>query len=713
MKKVCFVQEAGYTSSGSNLWNLAKSHQASKKHINHHTMYKLLGNADIACALDEAHRREIAMHNHNATRFSKLLQHHIDVVVFLAAQGLAFRGHDESEASSNRGNFLELMDLLGNYSHELRMFLDRDRITYTSHDPQNEFIKCVYEEVKEEIKKRVEKSMFVSVMMDDTSDFSNVEQSAVSVRLINNGEVEEHLLGLVSSSNDQSASGLTTILLNTLKEYDVTPEKSSQKLIAQSYDGAPTMSGALNGVQKKIKDKFPFAFYNHCVAHRMSLCAAQSADKIQEVVRFFDTVDKIVTFFRSSPKRTHNLGRSVPRPGDTRWLSRDASVGVIDSCYEEIGTQFFVIMNDASEKASTQATARGLGIQMQHVEFVFLLKLYRKLFEHCTPVILAMQKPTLDPVQLKSMIEDFQRVLANVDLDRIWNDTLAVDPELPEVRARRGWRCMEQGTNGAQSTHESWKNAMKLTAGRITTGFSDQLAWRFENLEKFKWVDLVNPRKFDERKTSSSENERSLIKEVSQLYPFVVPDAVALENNLNVLYNSTEISLLLKSLIRERDLLVQQKKAKRRRLAENCNEGTSGSEEQQQTIEERDEFEMADGESIDVESVKEGKASLQDLLMVIKKAELEEALPQAMTLLELAVATPLTSVHCERVFSRMKRVVSPARSSMLQERKEELVFLQVEHKVLRWLAEKEYFKEQVISRFKSANSARFTRLSRK
>ena len=48
-----------------------------------------------------------------------------------------------------------------------------------------------------------------------------------TVRLINDGEVEEHLLGLVNSSSDQSASALTEILLNTLKDYDMTPETHS------------------------------------------------------------------------------------------------------------------------------------------------------------------------------------------------------------------------------------------------------------------------------------------------------------------------------------------------------------------------------------------------------------------------------------------------------------------------------------------------------
>ena len=93
---------------------------------------------------------------------------------------LAFRGHDESKLSSNRGNFLELMKLLGGYSHELRSFLDKDSITYTFHDPQNELIECIFKEVRKEIRKRIEGSNFISVVMDDTSDTSNVEQTAVS-----------------------------------------------------------------------------------------------------------------------------------------------------------------------------------------------------------------------------------------------------------------------------------------------------------------------------------------------------------------------------------------------------------------------------------------------------------------------------------------------------------------------------------------------------
>ena len=86
----------------------------------------------------------------------------------------------------------------------------------------------MYNKVREEIQQRIDNSRFIAVMMDDTSDSSNIEQSAVSVRPLCDGNVEEHLLGLVDSSGDQSANALTNILLDTLKNY-------SRELCGETY----------------------------------------------------------------------------------------------------------------------------------------------------------------------------------------------------------------------------------------------------------------------------------------------------------------------------------------------------------------------------------------------------------------------------------------------------------------------------------------------
>ena len=107
------------------------------------------------------------------------------------------------------------------------------------------------------------------------------------------------------------------------------------------------------------------------------------------------------------------------------------------------------------------------------------------------------------------------------------------------------------------------------------------------------------------------------------------------------------------------------------------------SQEEMVSIEDEDRFDVRDVVIVDENCVNEGEASMQDLLTVIHNSGLADALPQVMVLLEIAAVHPLTSVYCERVFSRMKQVISLSRSRMLQTRKEDLVLLQIEHNLLR------------------------------
>ena len=159
------------------------------------------------------------------------------------------------------------------------------------------------------------------------------------------------------------------------------------------------------------------------------------------------------------------------------------------------------------------------------------------------------------------MINDFKGVLANFNFDGVWEDTLLTDPELPTVRNRGGWRAMEQGNDGSQ---ESWRSTLTKLGKEIVGKFTEQLDWRFANLSKFQWMNLVHPSKFNERKEATVREQRRSRK-LRKHYPFAVDDTTATEYNLNVLYNNNEISILLKKLVRERDALAAQKQARRRK----------------------------------------------------------------------------------------------------------------------------------------------------
>ena len=54
------------------------------------------------------------------------------------------------------------------------------------------------------------------------------------------------------------------------------------------------------------------------------------------------------------------------------------------------------------------------------------------------------------------------------------------DPNFPITRG--GWRGVERSSNGSS---DDWKRSLTTVAMKISIEFSEQLAWRFETLEKF------------------------------------------------------------------------------------------------------------------------------------------------------------------------------------------------------------------------------------
>ena len=194
-------------------------------------------------------------------------------------------------------------------------------------------------------------------------------------------------------------------------------------------------------------------------------------------------------------------------------------------------------------------------------------------------------------------------------------------------------------------------------------------------------------------------------------------DINSAENNLEVLHNNSEISLLLRKCVKERDHAVKKRKAKQRRI-DACYKAEDTTddeviEEESRNVEENDEFDAGELTKLDTKFVTEGTLCIQDLLIVVQETGLADALPKAILLLEIAAVTPLTSIHCKRVFSSMKRVVSASRSRMLQARKEHLVMLQVGHGLLRWLSKQPNFYENIVKRFIENNQRRLERFSRK
>jgi hypothetical protein len=71
----------------------------------------------------------------------------------------------------------------------------------------------------------------------------------------------------------------------------------------QGYDNGSNMKGKERGVQKRLLDINPKAFYTPCGCHSLNLVLCDIANSCPKAISFFGIVQRIYTLFSSSTKR--------------------------------------------------------------------------------------------------------------------------------------------------------------------------------------------------------------------------------------------------------------------------------------------------------------------------------------------------------------------------------------------------------------------------
>ena len=129
------------------------------------------------------------------------LERILAVTCFLGKQGIAFRGHDETDESHNKGNFLECMALLTKFDPFLQRYTAPSNTTYLSSDNQNEMIECCSQELTENIISEIKGANMYAIMADEARD-GKTEQLALCVE----GAFKERFLALTEVSQFDATS---------------------------------------------------------------------------------------------------------------------------------------------------------------------------------------------------------------------------------------------------------------------------------------------------------------------------------------------------------------------------------------------------------------------------------------------------------------------------------------------------------------------------
>jgi len=167
----------------------------------------------------------------------------VTTVLHLAQQGVALRGHDESS-----GNFDALLELRASDDASLKNWLDNHRITWTSHEIQNEILKTASHEVQRLLASQMKRAGFFGIMVDETTDAASLEEVSICLRTTTEDlEPVEHFIGFVQT-NSTTGAALADLIVDTITRLNL----DIHLCRSQTYDGASNMRGAIKGVQARM-----------------------------------------------------------------------------------------------------------------------------------------------------------------------------------------------------------------------------------------------------------------------------------------------------------------------------------------------------------------------------------------------------------------------------------------------------------------------------
>ncbi|KAL1326644.1 hypothetical protein AAHE18_13G244600 [Arachis hypogaea] len=351
----------------------------------------------------------------------------IDCIRWLTFQGCAYRGHDESQSSSNRGNFLEIVkkNILEN---------DPKNAKYTSNDVQKEILHILATKVRNSIREEIGDVKFC-IIVDEARDESKKEKMAIVLKFVTlDGFVKERFFDVVHVT-DTCAITLKKELISVLSHYNLQVEN----IRGQGYDGASNMRGEWNGLQALFLKDSPQAYYVHCFAHRLQLALVAASREVLQIHDFFTQLNSIVTIVSASSKRHDQLQEAqaienanlvaqnkletgkganqistLQRAGDTRWSSHFNSICSL----VKIFTATNIILNNIIEDGTTYAQrgeAYGVSKILLSFEFVFTLHLMKEIMGITNVLCQALQQQSQDILNAMHIVLHQNVFLATID----------------------------------------------------------------------------------------------------------------------------------------------------------------------------------------------------------------------------------------------------------------------------------------------------------
>ena len=161
------------------------------------------------------------------------------------------------------------------------------------------------------------------ILVDEARDESKREQMTIILRFVDKeGFIKERFFHIVHV-RDTTALTLKNGICAVLSHYNLHIEN----IRGQGYDGASNMRGEWNGLQTLFLKDCSYAYYVHCMAHRLQLALVTTSREIKYVHQFFDHLVNIINIVVGSSKRNDELQHAQAEQVENMIVSNEIEIG--------------------------------------------------------------------------------------------------------------------------------------------------------------------------------------------------------------------------------------------------------------------------------------------------------------------------------------------------------------------------------------------------
>lgn len=537
------------------------------------------------------------------------------------------------------------------------------------------------------IQKEISETKLFSISVDSTFDVSRKEQVSFIIRYTcqNTGNIFERLVAL-RESPCTTGFDLFELFKRFMNKLNLDWETN---LVGQSFDGAANMRGEYQGLQSRIKEVNEQSVYIWCHAHRLNLIVQEAVSSSTYASDLFGNLETLYSFIWCSKKRVavfqafqekkikelgENSGRvlALKRVCSTRWSSHFTALHTILNTYDSvIDTLDEIRITEGPTDVKSSSMANGLLEYFSSKQFLFTAFVFKHIFNVLEPLNKSLQSRDIDFLAVSYLIEAAKVKIKNLnsresnnnfnniinEVDEFSNRYEVVFTPLSLQRKRRVPR-MAGELRRDEPIEDPIKKFKINCFYSVLDIIQNQLCERFSDRSGlFKDLSLLSRNRIMEIRS----NHKSLPKDAFLMICSVYKKYLHRENLISDYLQFADNYIEFVNTI---DL-------------PNVFHADENSFDSDNEILEEDDLNFnTDDEENNLNN--KNIFSMLDLFKLFCNCKLQTVFPSLYTLLHISATLPVSSCSTERSFSKLKLVKTKLRTTMQEERLENLMLISCE-----------------------------------